>query len=377
MIDSALFWRSIFQDPIRKGYLAMQIRNMMAFSYLVAFSALFWLFTASSLCFGAQDGWIAKASFPSARFGCSGVAVDGKIYVIGGASGVFSSAVHDVVMYDPIANAWERKKDIPTSRFSPASVVLEGKIYVIGGATSPSGGALSKVEVYDPASDTWEKRADMPTRRFDLCAAAVGGKIYAIGGTTKFDLSGNPPLSTVEVYDPVSDSWSKGTDLPAPRYGAFAGAADGKIYVIGGAGEHFVALSTVEEYDPLLDSWTQKAEMPKARYDLSGCIADGKMYLIGGISGQFGAPSLPTVEIYDPIADTWQEGADLLTARSSSCSAAAGGEVYAIAGEIRPLPSFACTNKVEACVARSGSEVITRSGSRARLATTWGTVKRH
>jgi len=50
-------------------------------------------------------------------------------------------------------------------------------------------------------SDEWEKKADIPTPRRGLSACAANGKIYAIGGCKFFPT----PLSSVEEYTP--DGW--------------------------------------------------------------------------------------------------------------------------------------------------------------------------
>ena len=74
---------------------------------------------------------------------------------------------------------------------------MDGKVYAIGGA-SLFETAFSTVEVYDPATDKWTKKADMPTARRWFSASVVNDKIYAIGGSN----AANVPLPTVEEYTP-------------------------------------------------------------------------------------------------------------------------------------------------------------------------------
>jgi N-acetylneuraminic acid mutarotase len=125
-----------------------------------------------------------------------------------------------------------------------ATSVVNGKIYAIGGARSPSEAGFSTVQEYDPATDTWATKAPMPTRRMTfLAASAVNGIIYVIGG-----VSGSKVLSTVEAYDPTTDTWAKKTSMPRERTFLSTSAVNGKIYAIGGA-LGGVGKSTVEEYD--------------------------------------------------------------------------------------------------------------------------------
>jgi len=89
---------------------------------------------------------------------------------------------------------------MPTPRWSLSASVVNGKIYAIGGLTVNA--ALSTVEEYDPVTDTWTKKANMPTPRGDLCTAVVDNKIYAIGGVV---LPVVNKLSTVEEYNSTTD----------------------------------------------------------------------------------------------------------------------------------------------------------------------------
>ena len=135
---------------------------------------------------------------------------------------------------------------MPTARSGLSTSVVNGKIYAIGGQAGkagPGGGPLlSTVEVYDPATDTWKKKADMPTARGWFSTSVVNGKIYAIGGGV-----GGLVFSTVEVYDPATDTWTRKADMLAPRGGLSTSVVNGKIYAIGGwPGPAF---TSNEEYD--------------------------------------------------------------------------------------------------------------------------------
>jgi N-acetylneuraminic acid mutarotase len=57
-----------------------------------------------------------------------------------------------------------------------------------------------------------------------------------------------------------------------------------------------LGLSTVEAYDPATDTWTTKAPMPTARQGLAAAVVNGSLYAIGGYNGSY----LSTVESYTP-----------------------------------------------------------------------------
>ena len=201
--------------------------------------------------------------------------------------------------------SWTRKADMPTARFGLSTGVVDGKIYAIGGGKTAYGTYLSTVEEYDPATDTWTEKTDMPTARNGHAAAVVNGKIYVIGG----EPSSQASISTVEEYDPSTDTWTRKADMPTRRTFLCASAVNGKIYAIGGviAGEPADPdwdTRHVEEYDPATDTWTRKADMPIQRSCFSASVVDGKIYVIGGVTGNLHEPSISTVQEYDPVTDT-------------------------------------------------------------------------
>lgn len=58
----------------------------------------------------------------------------------------------------------------------------------------------------------------------------VGGLIYVLGGYPSTRTS----VTTVQVYDPVTDSWRLGPPLPVALNHSMAAGVGGRLYVIGG-----------------------------------------------------------------------------------------------------------------------------------------------
>ena len=246
----------------------------------------------------ATDTWTRKADMPTAESDCSTSVVNGKIYSIG------RSVVQE---YDPVTDNWTKKANMRTSRRGFSTSVVNGKIYVIGGWTSSlwdvsgqirEAGILPTVEEYDPATNNWTKKADMPTARELLSTSVVNGKIYAIGGVRQSPVSGGVqqiPVRTVEEYDPVTDNWTKKSDMATANHNFYTSVVNGKIYVI--------SYSTVEEYDPVTDEWTKwtrKGDIPTGGV-LSTTVVNEKIYVV--IMRGDGVGGLSTVEEYDPGMD--------------------------------------------------------------------------
>ena len=66
---------------------------------------------------------------------------------------------------------------------------LGGKLYAVGGGHPPREG-FDSVEVYDPIDNSWNYVAPMEyLAGIYLACAALGGKLYAVGGQSS---TGNP-----------------------------------------------------------------------------------------------------------------------------------------------------------------------------------------
>jgi N-acetylneuraminic acid mutarotase len=92
------------------------------------------------------DRWEALPAMPSARGGLTAAALDGLIYVGGGEdpwARVRMGCTYDTVeVYDPAAGQWARLGEMPAPRHGLASAAVEGRWYVIGGATRPTAGTV-------------------------------------------------------------------------------------------------------------------------------------------------------------------------------------------------------------------------------------------
>ncbi len=316
------------------------------------------------------DTWAAKGDMPASRYMLAAIAVNGKIYTIGGAEepGGKTIPVPNLEEYDPVADTWTRKADMLTPG-EPLAAAVNGKIYVIGGTPIPQFFLNCPVEVYDPATDTWTEKASMRTARRWLATCVLDGKIYAIGGAGS-DYSAR---STVEAYDPATDKWTTLADMPTRRWGVAAAAVNGKIYAIGGTqgGAPFVGLSTVEEYDPATDTWTRKADMPTARSCLTAAVVNGKVYAIGGSAGN----PLSEVEEYDPVTDTWTERASMSNLRYFPSSAVVDNRIYVMGGSSTHYPDVNFIPTVEEYTPPGWSSSVSPISPQGKLPTTWGVMK--
>jgi len=280
--------------------------------------------------------WTQKADMPTARYIAGSAVVDGKIYVIGGAPVRFGET-EAVEEYDPATDTWTRRADMPTARQGVRAAAVDGIIYAIGGCEIAGDRDSPTVEAYDPATDTWTPKTDMPTARTLSAIAVVDERIYVIGGVFGDEDVESHALSAVEAYDPATDTWTKKADMPTARYYPAACVIDGRIYVFGGhtkwGGGPEWSVSTAEIYDPATDTWTQASDMPGNRCNHTASIVAGKMYIIGGNVWPEVLWS-PVVDVYDPATDTWTTAADFPTPRLDPTASVVDGKIYTIGGRL-------------------------------------------
>jgi len=302
--------------------------------------------------------WSSIAPFPEPKEEVIGIAANGKMYVMAGlVSAPVWLPVGMVYEYTPASNTWTKKKPMALPAHHIAMTEYNGKVYVFGGFTEgkvdnlAAWTPINNAFEYDPAKDSWKELAPMPVKRGAAVAATVNGKMYVIGGATTAPGATNPSvrpttpqrvLATVEEYDPETNKWRERASMPTPRNHTYAGAVNGKIYVIGGRiGAAFITassnLNNVEAYDPATDQWSAPlAKMPTGRSAVSGAVYNNRLYIAGGEwqnENQFTA--YRAFEGYDPATNTWAVLPPMALPRHGVAGAVIGNRFYAVSGDIQ------------------------------------------
>ena len=114
---------------------------------------------------------------------------------------------------DAQGGVWVTKTPMPVPRSHVMAAGIEGKFYVVGGINTPVSGfiPLDKLELYDPVTDTWTTKAAMHDARDAAGSAVIGNKLYVAGGQ-----SASGDTATLEVYDPLTDTWTTKASMPSP-----------------------------------------------------------------------------------------------------------------------------------------------------------------
>ena len=253
------------------------------------------------------------------------VSYDDKIFVVGGDNdGAFE-------YYNPSTDTWTSLPNLPTPRLFIGGTTHKDKLYVIGGMDNDSFLYSNQVEKYDFSTRSWISCQSLTTSRSRLAVVSLQEKIYAIGGLEGKNDQEYKNSSALEVYDPVSDTWTRKTDMPTPRHGHSATVINEKIYVVGGYTENGPS-GIVEVYDPNTNRWTQKADMPTPR-GFFGLISNGPFaYAIAGRVRQEVGP----VERYNTATDQWTQLTPVPFWRNRFGITRCQDKIYIIGGENNP-----------------------------------------
>jgi N-acetylneuraminic acid mutarotase len=204
------------------------------------------------------------------RAGFAVVAVNGKIYAIGGygKSGESVESLGVVEAYDPSLDVWESLPAMPTARAHFSCNAIGANIYVIGGV-------FPRVEVFNTNTKKWTEKEDLPRELAGHKGVVVGNMLWLLGGNSKGD------SREVLCYDPRLDKWEpEGVVMNNPRNGLACVILNNYVFAIGGSNGE--ALKTVEYCSVAGGKWFNSTPLPAPRLYHEAVVLNGRIYVIGG-----------------------------------------------------------------------------------------------
>jgi N-acetylneuraminic acid mutarotase len=265
--------------------------------------------------------WRSGPALPEPRLEAGVIALADELWVIGGFDEGLQ-VVADTWILEEGAAEWRRGPDAPAALTHPNLAVHGGRLFLLGGLAGQDFTPVGDGWVLE--SDTWTPVAAMPAG-MERGAAAVftdSTNVFLAGGA-----SADAALASVLIYEPGTDTWSAGPDLPSPRSHAV------------GVGQHVIGgLASLESTEPLDDvlalvfEWTERAPMPTARGGAACALIDELIYCAGG---EAGSSALRATEVYDPSADVWTELDPMPRGRAGTGGAALGGALWVPGGAHR------------------------------------------
>ena len=274
-------------------------------------------YSAHFEAYNVQAGrWEALKPLPEARHHIALAETDGLIYGIGGFSGGFPfwRAHTSVFIYDPQTDRWSTGPKAPEARAEGVVLAVDGKIYAMGGRAAATPGAShfndyadsTRSDVLDPVTGRWTRIADAPSARNSAAAAVIAGKVYVVGGRQALKQPDGSlrqvNVPTLEVYDPATNSWKVKASMPQAQGGLAAAAHAGRLYAFGG--EQWVPDQKVFGdgwvYEPETDKWSALPPLPTPRHGLGAATVGNQIYLVGGgerVGGDKASSILEVLEV--------------------------------------------------------------------------------
>lgn len=182
-----------------------------------------------------------------------------------------------------------------------ATLLTDGRVLIAGGfrEEGTSEIAISSAEIFDPETNTFTPTGDMNAPRDGHTATLLpNGQVLIAGG---WDQSGR--TSTAELYDPQTGKFEYTGSMMAPRQGLTATLLkSGQMLIAGGDSARNTPQLTAELYDPATKTFIPTGSLNNGRMaHTSTLLNDGTVLLIGGSPGN--GKILASAEIYDPSTE--------------------------------------------------------------------------
>ena len=165
-----------------------------------------------------------------------------------------------------------------------ATLLPDGRVLIAGGfrEEGTSEIAISSAEIFDPETNTFTPTSDMNAPRNGHTATLLpNGQVLIAGG---WDQSGR--TSTAELYDPQTGTFEYTGSMMAPRQGLTATLLkNGQVLIAGGDSARNTPQLTAELYDPATETFTPTGNLKDGRIGhTSTLLTDGTVLLVGGTS---------------------------------------------------------------------------------------------
>ena len=336
------------------------------------------------------DGAKADATWSVEEGAAGGTVTSNGIYSAPKSSGTFH--VVGVSATDPSKTA-TATVSVTASGFTPtgsmhtarsghtATLLANGKVLIVGaGDASP--------ELFDSATGSFIPAGTMTTPRLGATVTLLAnGKVLIAGGFGPAT-SQLPRLSSAELYDPGSGTFTATGSMAVGRVLHTATLLnDGRVLIAGGtdaSGGGGAATASTELYDPSTGTFTLTGSMASERADHTATLlASGNVLIVGGWNGHAADAAddppwdPPFAELFDPSSGSFTASGSMSTTRiRHSAVRLADGKVLVLGGvpnlqnihEQPPDPKYAeLYDPAAGTFSSAGSFTLSRTGYTATL----------
>ncbi len=242
-----------------------------------------------------HDLWEITDSTTFAGWAIYSALIGDDVYFAGG--GIVAGWFKDSVFrYNIPTGQVDTLTNLPEPLINGHAFNDEGRFHLLGGHNG--GAPYSANYIYNPATSLWSSEPFLPAGLESYGLAQFDTLVHLIGGR---GLGGYPSSDINLVYNTRSHSYSYKTPMPTHTRDAACAILDSEIYVFGGRSGNVPAMDTVQIYDPVTDTWRDGPPLPFPNAWMNAVTHGESIYLIGGNDFVNGtdrvfrfSPSLPT-----------------------------------------------------------------------------------
>lgn len=311
--------------------------------------------------------WTVAAPMQVARSGQTATLLpNGQVLVVGGweMPGCCTKGVRTAELYDPATNAWTATPPPPELQEADTATLLQSGDVLVTGSFGPYDDfqAVAGAALYDPSTNTWTTAAAPKLKRLSGTATLLpDGDVLLVGGVDygeNWASERKAALSSAEIYDPTTDAWTTGPSMLHPGWGQTSTLMpSGEVLVAGGATEtgggstEAPGFSSVELFNPETDSWSAAAPMIVGRRSHTATLLpDGDLLVAGGwgdfaaspssfyvLCGVGGCQGSSNAELYEPSTNIWTPTDAVTTGAEHTATLLPDGGVFVAGGNIEPI----------------------------------------
>jgi Ca2+-binding RTX toxin-like protein len=387
----------------------LPLRQRRSVLLLTAFLCLLVLGLAPQIASAAGPGFFSPTgsmSIPRLRAAAAPLP-DGRVLVAGGTNSG-GDVLRSAEVFDPATNAFTsgtfRIGSMSVPRAGAAAAPLpDGRVLVVGGRDA-SGHPLASAEVFDPGIDSFSAPfGPMSVPRAGAVAAPLpDGRVLVAGGSAADFVT----HLSAEVFNAATGTFSSAGigSMAFPRVGAAAAPlADGRVLVAGG-GYHEESslypcdLSSAEVFNPATGSFSSAGSMTHPRSGAAAApLPDGVLVAggsfepqrrgctLGGNSPPAGSPTTPwdpgsSAEVFDPATNSFSSagiGSMSVPRIGPAAAPLPGGRVlvaggYSSPGDLSSAEIFAAGSAPPSAICRGMQATIVGTDGADRITGTPG-----
>jgi N-acetylneuraminic acid mutarotase/outer membrane protein assembly factor BamB len=282
-----------------------------------------------------SDAWTQLPDMALPRWEAGTVVLDDKLYVFGGYR-MPTKSCNRVDVFDPKDASWRQLADLP-SAITHMNAVLDGRtVWIAGGFKDGyKGYAIDEVWNYNVDKEKVTAGPPLPEPRAGGGLALIGRRLHYIGGL-------KPDRDTDAVDHWVLDlnalakgtaEWKNAAPMADPRNQFGTVTLNGKIYLLGGMHNHDsrqIDQPRVDVYNPHTDTWSRGPDLPAGHSHAEGStfINGDRIFIVGGMARSGDKRWIDNqVHMLLP-GGAWQSFAELPRPLSSPVAAIIGEKLY-------------------------------------------------